>query len=68
MDGNLSSRIRCKKCGAESYNDGKTQLYCCCCYEELEAEKEKYKTVLEVIANSGSDCKKIAEQALQEKR
>jgi len=34
----MTSRIRCSKCEAESYYDGKTKIYCPTCFAQLEAE------------------------------
>jgi len=33
-----TARIRCNKCEAESYYDGKTKIYCPTCFAQLEAE------------------------------
>lgn len=41
MDGDLSSRIKCGSCGAESYNNGKTKLHCPKCYDKLQAENKR---------------------------
>jgi len=37
----MSSRVRCMKCGAESFNDGNTKLVCQKCYQALEALNTK---------------------------
>ena len=34
----MSDRIKCSKCGAESFNDSKTILCCGRCYKQLEEE------------------------------
>jgi len=34
----MTARIRCNKCEAESYYDGKTKIYCLTCFAQLEAE------------------------------
>jgi len=37
----MAARIRCSKCEAESYYDGKTKIYCPTCFAQLEAENEQ---------------------------
>jgi len=37
----MTARIRCNKCEAESYYDGKTKVYCPTCFAQLEAENER---------------------------
>jgi len=39
----MTSRIRCSKCEAESYYDGKTKIYCPTCFASLKAENDRHK-------------------------
>lgn len=39
----MSSRIKCKECGAESYNDSNTKLVCAKCFDSTISERDRYK-------------------------
>ena len=48
----MSSRIKCNKCDAESFNDDKTILYCGKCYKQLEDDLKYFEIVdIEKMAN-----------------
>ena len=39
----MSSRIKCKECGAESYNDSNTKIVCVTCFASMISERNRYK-------------------------
>ena len=47
----MSDCIKCNNCGAVSYYDKNTKIYCISCYDQLRSENEKLKEVLEEIVD-----------------